>query len=470
MLGLFGTLDLGTRALQTQRLGVEIAGHNIANVNNSAYARQRLDVSTSVTIQTGLGLQGTGAEGVAIVRLRNELLDGQIQDETSVSGYLEAQQFALQFAETSLGQTIERESDTTTDSTGQYGIADGLNSLFSAFQSLSNDPSSAAERQTLLMKASDLAARFNNTTQRLDSLETQIGNTIREDVDQANQLLTDIASLNDQISKAEVAFPSGANDLRDLRQSKMEALAKLTSFDAAENPNGTVDITIAGTTFVSGLKVLEKLEVYDAGGGRSLVRAQSTGTSLAMTGGSIAGSIDVRDGELVALRQDLDQLASTLISEVNAVHQGGFNLSGGTGALFFNGTGAADIKVNPALLENPSLLQASGVSGATGDNQVVLALAQLSQKPIAGLNGHTLTEDYAQTVAALGQSISSTNTRLDDQLSVQTMLTNQRESLSGVSIDEELTNIMKFQKAYEASARLISVVGEMLDTLLQIQR
>ncbi len=474
MLGLFGTLGLGAQSLQTQQLGIEVAGHNIANVNNPAYARQRLEIQTSVTVETGFGPQGTGAEGAAILGMRSDMLDHQIQNETSVSGYLEAQQSALQFAETSLGQTIDRQGaavgTSSSSSGGQHAIGDGMNELFSAFQSLSTDPSSPAERQVLLMKASDLASRFNLTDQRLAGLQKQINNSLQSDTTQANDLLAQIATLNDQISKAELGAPGRANDLRDTRQAKLEELAKLTTLDVTANQDGTVDVAIAGTTFVSGLKVLDTLQVYDAGSGQMLLRAQNSGAAITPTGGSLIGDIDVRDGDVAMLRKNLDNLAANLISEVNAIHRAGFNLSGGTGADFFTGTGAGDIAVNAALLNDPSRLQASGTSGAAGDNQVVLALAQLANKPIGSLTNQTFSQSYGQTVAALGQAIASNKTRLDDQQSVQTMLSGQRDSVSGVSLDEEMTNMMKFQKAYEASARLISVVNQMLDTLLSIQR
>jgi flagellar hook-associated protein 1 len=200
-----------------------------------------------------------------------------------------------------------------------------------------------------------------------------------------------------------------------------------------------------------------------------LLRAQTAGTTIKPTGGSLIGNIDVRDGEVASLRQNLNTLASNLISEVNTLHRAGYDLNGGTGADFFTGSGASDIAVKVALLNDPSLLQASGTSGATGDNQVVLAMAQLANKPITSLTNQTFSQNYGQTVAALGQAIASNSTRLDDQQSVQTMLSGQRASVSGVSLDEEMTNMMKFQKAYEASARLISVVSQMLDTLMNIQ-
>src|SRR5689334_5538027 len=159
MLGLFGTLNLGARSLATQRTGIEVAGQNLANVNNPAYARQRVDLATSLSINTAIGPEGTGADAVAIRQIRNLVLDQQIQGEGSTRGSLDAQQLALSYAQSALGQTVGGGAAGANGVSGdlaQQGIAGGLSDLFAAFQSLSTDPGSLTERQTLLMKAADL--------------------------------------------------------------------------------------------------------------------------------------------------------------------------------------------------------------------------------------------------------------------------------------------------------------------------
>jgi len=183
-----------------------------------------------------------------------------------------------------------------------------------------------------------------------------------------------------------------------------------------------------------------------------MVRTANDGTPLALTGGAIAGTLEARDGALTAMRSDLDRLASQLITQVNTIHRAGFGLAGTTGADLFTGTNAADIGVNPALLGDPSLLQLSGVSGAAGDNQVGLALAQLADAPQPDLNQQTFSQSYAHTVAAFGQALSSVNSALSDQEVVQRMLLRQRDAVSGVSLDEEMTDLVKYQQAYQASA------------------
>ena len=463
MLGLFGILNLGARSMQVQQQGVEVAGHNLANVNNPGYTRQRINIAASPSILTPIGPEGTGAQVTGIQQLRSAILDGQIVSETSVSGFLDAQQTALANGQAILGQTV--------DTTGTApGIANGLSNLFGALQSLSTDPTSLTERQSVLQKAQALASQFNQIDTRLGKLTTDLNASIQSDVDQVNQLLATVADDNKQIGAAEAGNPGAANDLRDSRQQSLEALAKLVNVSSAEQSNGSVDISIGGVSLVSDSKVLDTLQTYDAGGGQMLVRTQTGGAPLALTSGTIQGTIAARDGGLKDLRQNLDSLAAGLIAQINAVHAGGFSLTGSTGANFFNGSGAGDIAVNSALLNNPALLQASGVSGAVGDNKVALALAQLADAKQAALGNATFSENYAQTVASLGQSLSNVNNSMSNQMLVQKMLQRQRDSVSGVSLDEEMTTLVEFQKAYVASAHLVTTVDEMLQTVLDLKR
>lgn len=475
MLGLFGTLNLATRSLATQQLGTEVAGHNLANVNNPAYARQRVSLSTSVTVPTHLGPQGTGSEAVAIAQLRSALLDRHIAAEGSVLGSLTAQQRFLEYAQTNLGQMIDRQATGAegTASTGgvggQHGIAEQLSSLFSAFQSLSTNPTSTAERQVLLLKAQNVSTQFNQTDRRMGELGDLLNDAVRSDVASTNGLLADIAKLNEQISSVEI---NGivANDLRDIRQQRVEELSKLVPASTSELPGGMLDVTIGGVTVVHAREVVEQLETYDAGGGQLLVRAQGSGAPVTLSGGSIHGAIEIRDGALAQLRTDLDTLAGQLIAEVNALHSGGFSLTGSTGRAFFTGTRAADIGVDADLLQNPALIQAAGVPDAPGDNQVVLGLARLAEKKIPGLGNQTFAQGFGQTVARLGQSLASVNSQIDNQKIVTEMLNRQRDAISGVSLDEEMTDLIRFQKAFQASARLVNAVDEMLDIIINLKR
>ena len=200
-----------------------------------------------------------------------------------------------------------------------------------------------------------------------------------------------------------------------------------------------------------------------------MVYSATDNAAVALTGGSIQGAIDTRDGALASLSSGLDNLAAQLVNQVNSIYQNGYDLQGGTGAAFFTGTDAATIAVNSSLSNDPSLVQAAGVTGAPGDNTVALALAKLAQQPNAGLNNQTFSDAYGQLVTNLGNSLASANDEVANHNAVNTLLSNQRDSVSGVSLEEEMTNLMAFQRAYQASAQIVSTVNQMLDSLISMK-
>jgi flagellar hook-associated protein 1 FlgK len=475
MLGLFGTLNLSTRALQTQQAGVEVASHNLANVNNPAYARQRLLIQTSPAVQTALGSIGTGVEAAGVIQLRDALLDQQIAGENSVSGFLEAQQAALKSLQANLGERLEDSAASINgaEGAGSVGSAAGLGNslagLFNAFQQLSASPAALGDRQAVISQARQLATQFNQFGRRLDGLNTQLNQSVQAETDKANQLLSDIAELNNEIASAEVGSRGAANDLRDMRQQKLEDLSKMLNFTSSTAPDGTLDISVDGQLLVAGATVRDTLQTYDAGSGKLLLRAAASSTPITLTGGRIQGTIDARDGTLQSVRDGINQLASELITSVNAVYQPGYDLGGGTGAVFFTGANASDIGVNAALATDASKLQVSGLAGASGDNQVALALARMGNTRQAALGNRTFAESYQGTITAVGFSLSSVNGQLEEQEVLQGMLETRRSAVSGVSLDEEMADLVKFQRSFQASARLVSTIDEMLNEVVNLK-
>jgi flagellar hook-associated protein 1 FlgK len=255
-----------------------------------------------------------------------------------------------------------------------------------------------------------------------------------------------------------------------LREQKLEALAKIVKVDVANGSNGAVDLSIGGVSMVSGKSVADTLQTVDPGNGRLLVQAAGAGTTLNMTGGSLHGTIDARDSAIANTESQVNALAAAMIKEVNAVHATGFSQGGTSGNDFFTGTGAGNIAVNNALVVNPSLIQASGDATAAGNNKVALALAQLGTKPFASLGNQSFAQNYSATVASLGSSLNTVNNQIGDQGVVTQMLKAQRDSSSGVSLDEEMTDLTRYQKAYQASARLINTIDDLLDVALSLKR
>ncbi len=472
MPGLFDTLNLATRALQTQQVGVQVAGQNLANVNNPAYARQRVDLQTSIALPTANGIVGTGVEVAAVQQVRNTLLDGQVRDENSVGGFWQTQQSGLENMQTQLGEFLNGSASGVNGSAGtgsSSGLSTQLNDLFAGFQAVAASPSSPSARQAVVSQAQNLAGSFNQVATQLNAVQTNLNASISSDVDSANNLVSDIAKLNGQIVQAEASTHSTANDLRDMREQKLEALASLVNIQTSTTSNGAVNISIGGASIVSGSNVVDTLQTYDAGGGQLLVQTASAGTPLTLTGGSIEGAIQTRDGALTDLRNGLNSIASTLISAVNSIYQPGYGLNGSTGSVFFTGTDASTMGVNAALQSDPSLFQAAGAAGASGDNRIALGLAQLANQPNAALGNQTFGDAYGQVVTKLGDALSKANDQVTNHQTVATMLANQRDSVSGVSMEEEMTNLMTFQRAYQASAQIMTTVNQMLQTLVNLK-
>lgn len=475
MLGLFGTLSLAARSLQAQQTGAEVAGQNLSNINNPAYARQRVKLQTAPTINTVVGPEGSGVQVVAIEQVRNALLDGQIRDETSVGSYWNTQQTDLGSTQTALDEFLNQSATSVTgsanagDAAGTKGLSAQLTALFNAFQSVAANPSSLAERQALVIQAQTLAGTFNQASSALSDVSDSLDTSITDDVTSANQLLSEIADLNQQITIAEAGGGGKANDLRDLREQKLEDLAKFADFQATTAADGSLTLTLDHRTFVSGGNLVSSLGTFQGPSGL-LVLSTTDNAQVDFMGGSLQAEIDVRNGPLAALRTGLDTLANQLSTQVNAVYSPGYDLNGNTGANFFTGSNAADIGVSAAIQNDPSLVQAAGASGAAGDNSVALALAQLANAKQAGLNNLTFSDAYGSLVTSLGNALSSANDQVANHTAVSNLLLKQRDSVSGVSMEEEMTNLVTFQKAYQASARIISVIEQMIDEVLNMKR
>jgi flagellar hook-associated protein 1 FlgK len=474
MLSLFGTLDMASRAMQAQMTGVDVTGQNLANVSTTGYTRQTVDIQSSPDVSTSIGDEGTGANVVAIQQAVNSMLNGQIVTQQSSNGYWSAQQGALQSLQTNLDEFLNGTASTSSnssDSTSDTGLAGQLSSLFDDFQAVATSPTSISARQELISQAQTLSSTFNQVDSQFGATRTSLNSSLTNDVSSANQLLSGIAQLNGQISSAE--FSGGTpNDLLDEQQQDLKNLAQLTNIQTSTGSNGAVDVSIGGQSLVSGDKVLDTLQTYDASGngsGQLLVQTATGGVDLTLTGGSMQGTIDARDGELTTMQNSINTLASSLITQVNSVNSGGFSLTGTTGTDFFTGTDASNIAVNQSLVNDPSLVQASGSATASGDNTVALQLAGLGSATQSNLDGQTFGDSYGETVAALGDALSNANTQVTNQSAVSSMLSTQQSSVSGVNIDQEMTNLIGFQRAYEASAELVTTVNQMMEALNQMK-
>ena len=465
MSGLVSSLNQAVRSLQAQSRGVEIAGRNLANVNNPDYARQRVLFGERGTVVTAQGAQSLGIEAKSVQQIRDELLDRQLARELGRASSLQAESDAYAKGEALLGESIDRTQSADEVAASGQGLSAVLTEFFNAFQAFAARPTDLGERQNLLQRADILGERFRVTDERLDQLQQDIGAQIDVDIDDANRLLSTIADLNAQIGRFEINAPGSAVDLRDQRQAAVEKLAGLVGAEtrASAGAPGQIDVFVRDASG-SPLVLVDRASVLSpvsTDGAQLLVGA----TPVALAGGSIQGRFTARDGAIQTLRDRIDAFASQLAVSVNAA----YDPTGATGDFFIHDPAApaAGLRLVPGL--TASTLKASD-GGSAGDNTLALAVSALASKKFSTAAGDlvdgTFAPFYGGVVSDFGRSVSSAEGRLADQENIEALVRQQRQAVSGVSLDEEMTDLMKYQRAFQASSRVITVIDELLNTVV----
>ena len=466
-LGIMGTMEMARNAMRVARSGAEVSGNNLANAANPAYARQRIKLNSSVTIPTEKGPQGSGAEVARLESIRDKVLDKSIISEKSISQYLDSKQVYLRRAEANLGQTIDSRS--IDSGGGAHGISEGMTELFNSFQSLSVSPTSTAERQIVVFNAQKIADKFNTIDRRLSDLRTGINAEVEDLVTSVNSKLKAVANIAVNLGNIEIVEGS-ANEVRDSLQSSLEELAEFVNISTATNDDGELNVFIDGHQVITDNIMTNSVGLHTDINGMHTMAEQVAGNVMNLKSGYLKGLIDARDTSIVDLQTKINTLATQLITEVNTLHRSGYDLNGNTGQDLFTGTGAADVGVNTNIVSDPRQLQGSSSASESSNNDVIRSIAALSTTALTGLNGMTFSEHYGNTISRFGQEISLTTAQLDDQKAVQKMLEKQRESIMGVSVDEEVANLVVYQRAFQASAKLLTTMDNLMKDVLNLTR
>jgi len=472
MSGLIGDLLSTARALNAQTHGVNTAGKNMANVTNPAYSRQRVTLGDAGTIKTPNGPQSMGVDILDTTQIRDLLLDKQILRETSLLGSAQAEEEALRWLQTNLGETVDRGSDSSfingasAVSMGASGVAQAMQDFFNAFHGLAADPTSVSERQSVFQQATILVDRLNLTGDRLSELRSDLNEAMVAETTEVNGILESIRSLNEQITNIEITHPGSALDLRDKRQAKLEELSKLMDIEVTPivDRSGQIEVSAPGpggssVTLVDGIHPISSVS-FDG----TQFLAGATGAPLELTGGSLAGTLRIRDGSLQNTISDFDRLAAQLVASVNRA----YNPTSASGD-FFNpaGTTASGIALNSGL---DALSIRSTETADAGANEVALAVARVSERENSMAAGDaidgTMGDFHRQLVSRVGGELASASNRVSDQESVQKLLVGRRDSISGVSLDEEMADLLRFQRAFQASARVMRTIDEMLELVV----
>ena len=473
-------MEMARNSMGVARMAAEVTGHNLANAANPNYARQRIKVASASSIPTTQGPQGAGASVQGFEQIRDRTLDKYLVTEKSLTGYYETKNQVLKQSQVRLGQILDRQSvDPKSGNSHQTGLAERITDFFNTFQSLTAAPTSNTERRLTAVSATELADRFNRAYERLHGLRGDLNSELTDGVAEVNTLLQSISVISQRIGASEIGESGMANELRDQRQKWFEDLAQYTEFIYTENVDGQLNLEVGGHKFIDEDTLVDQFatttitdnpEAKEVG--MTYIKPVNSPNMLFLTTGRMKGLIDARDDTIHALVNGIDQVATQMITEVNAVHVTGYDLNGDNdGTLkFFEGTGAQDIAVNQTLTDDPQRIQASAYANEPGDNSIAKQIANLANKSISALHNVTFNESYGNSVAQFGQAISNVETQLEAQEAVQRLLEKQRDSVSGVSIDEEVANLMMYQRAFQASARLISTMDSLLEDVLSLQR
>lgn len=461
-MAIFAPLSIGRQALLANERAIGVTGHNIANVNTPGYSRQTPVMTASRPDQEGFG---NGVELRSVLR--------------SVDGFLEAR--GLTSASSLAGATTGRQLLDRLQAlfpVGDEGLGTALADFFTAANGVANNPQDLAVRNELLETGRTLAAQLRNAAGGIAQLQREADQRLGQAAFDANATLQDIAQLNREIIAAERGGRE-TNDLRDQRQIALGELAKQLSIQVVEQEGGGVNVfTSSGQGLVIGTEPATLASELDPGelglDGNPLSRVgivARDGNVISLSGevgGTIGTLFTLRDGTLADDAAALDLFATNLRDAVNAVQTNalGRDLDGNVGTALFSGTGAADLTV---ALDDPR-----GIAAARGtnlaDNANALALVSVQRQTFPALGGATLGDYFGSLHARVGQEARRADTAATIEENVAAGLSAQRDAISGVSLDEEFTNLIRYQRGFQAAAQLINVSNVLLDDLIGLIR
>jgi flagellar hook-associated protein 1 FlgK len=471
---IWSMIDVGKRSLMNSQTGLQTVSHNIANKETEGYSRQRVEMKTNDPIGFGKTRIGTGAKTGAVTRTNNPYLEKQISNESAVLGMADGRAEALSRVEQVYNEQLNK------------GLNKHVGEFFNSFRELGASPESQASRTLVKETASYLAKDFQRIDKQLTEVQNDIDFQIKKHVEEINNMTREISSLNMKIQSVEMQGAE-ANDERDRRDLLVKKLGGLINIRYAESESGALAITAGSTAvLVSGgsyrdLEVAKTSENKNKSDGnvdifyRESKESNPFKITEQLVGGKIGGLLDVRDKSIREYKDMTDMMAFRLATEVNELHTEGFDRYGQKGPQFFTQPleikGAAKkMEISKAIDEDVGKIAAGGVTNSPADNRVANLISTLQYKQVFGDGTATINEHYASMVGQLGVEVNRANGFKESQTDIVKQLSNLRESISGVSLDEETTKMIEYQKSFDASARLIRTADEMMDTVLNLKR
>jgi len=447
----FSGLNIALTSLFAQQRALDVTGQNIANVNTPGYHRQQVVLAPAAGTIPGPMGQSLLCGGVDVLGLRRAdtgYVDLQLRLAASTAGRWTAAQEPLAAVQTIL-------TEPPADDLG--GL---LDSLWSAWQGLAASPEQLAPRLQVQQAGYRLATALNNRYQQLRTLQDSLYATATTTVAEINTLAQQVADLNAGIVAGQAAGRE-SSELIDQRQQALERLAQLGGVVAyAPEAKGPI-ISLGGQPLVQGATAYA-LEIARGPLGEIQLTWAEDGTPVTVTGGELFGLMAARDQQIPSYLQAMDDIAAALMTAVNAAHDDGAGMHGEVGP-FFAGTGAADIRLADAVAADASAI-AAGLAGLPADGSVAAAIAGLRDQALVGTQ--TLNQAAQGLLARIGTEVNQANDQAGIAQAVARQLATQQQSIGGVSLDEEMANMIQYQHAYGAAARVLSTMDDMLGDLI----
>ncbi|MFD1926869.1 flagellar hook-associated protein FlgK [Sporosarcina siberiensis] len=494
----FMGLETSKRGLFTQQTALYTTGHNISNANTLGYSRQRVNMEATAGFPgVGLGagtmpgFLGTGVQAGSIQRIRDGFVDQQYRQESNKLGYWESKSQAVAQMEDVLAEPSE------------YGLQQSLSDFWASLNDLAVNPENAGARTVVVRRGEAVADSFNHMHKSLSDIQTNLGKEISVTTNEVNAIFQQITELNEQIAKVE---PNGylPNDLYDARDRLVDQLSTILPIEVSYDPSGGRAPAIAEGSIVirvktdnGSIEVLKGTSFNEM----SVTYKQVDGNPDGAVAGFNFGTNDLPVGNMVNtgkmkslvesfgymegtevkgmypnMMNDLNRMANAFAVEFNNVHKNGTDLNGEKGKDFFvkDSAGlftAENIKVSDDLLKDPNKLAASDSAEKIGNGEIgngnnAKNLAGVQFLTTVGLEGSTIQSFYQGVIGRLGVEGRQAANNMVNSGTLLGAVENRRASISSVSLDEEMTDMIRFQQAYNASARMITVVDETLDKII----
>ncbi|GGG73822.1 flagellar hook-associated protein FlgK [Edaphobacter dinghuensis] len=451
-------MDLSREALMADQNALNITANNVSNQNTPGYTREVVNWQPADAVTLSGTSYSIGVSSTA-VSVRDRVLEQRVQQQTQTQAQSGALQTALQQVQDIFGLT------STSTSASSTTLGSAVDSFFNSLSSLESNPADTSARQAVLTAANNLTSAFNSASNQLSQVSTGLDQQVGTTVGQINSLTTTIASLNQQI--ATISPNADAGTLEDQRQLAIAQLSQYVGLDQMTTESNGITLTTAnGAILVSGSQSYALSTTQVAG--KTDVVANGQDITSGITGGQLGGVLQARDQNLPTYASALDNLAYGIGTAVNQQNALGTDGNGNPGGAIFtlptSAAGAAGL-IQVATSDPKAIAAAATGEGSSGSGNAI-ALADLSTANVAG--GQTASGFLASFLGQVGNDTAGATTNNTAQQATLTQLTSQRDSLSGVSLDEEASNLTQYQRSYEAAAKVFSIVDSIMASALNL--